>query len=591
MKRSNRTITFWMPRALASIVLVFTAPVYSQVGAPIIKTSTSTAADPIFIDAYISTGGSGGVTDICSRINSAWTAAVTSTLPSVVIDARGFTYANEPTAGTPWQCTTSPFPTTSNAAGGVLLLGNVEIQTSVTWQIPSRVHVQGIGVSGLNNATNANTLIQALSSLTSGAVVQLGTGSSSQYDVQLKSLTVDAAGHAPIGVLNDSAEEGSTVEDVDIFNASQCGLLIQQNSTSGTAAVNSGPYRNINIQYNTECGSSCNSSNTVGLAVEAASEQSAAVRGIDNVTVSGAGISGSTQALLQCMYVIGFPVQITNSHVEYCTTGIQIGAPGGGGGIPGTNNVEVQNVSTDPYHGWNIAFGFQTYDILLSGITGWGSDILNDTITGNQIIGTGNAVYYLGYYLLGDTASGSSSPAVISTVASQTGGSNAPELTWVVPGDLNVVGNFSSHNKYFKIDDPLDPAHKFLYHSVVESPDMMNVYNGSVTTDKHGMAVVTLPVYFDALNRDFRYQLTAIGSFAQATVAKEVENNRFAIRTSKPGVKVSWQVTGIRQDAYANAHPIQVEAEKPAREQGHYLHPELFESRGKQVAAEQAVGK
>jgi trimeric autotransporter adhesin len=143
----------------------------------------------------------------------------------------------------------------------------------------------------------------------------------------------------------------------------------------------------------------------------------------------------------------------------------------------------------------------------------------------------------------------------------------------------------------FKIDDPLDPANKYLYHSFVESPDMMNVYNGSVTTDKHGMAVVALPDYFDALNRDFRYQLTAIGTFAQATVAKKIENNHFAIRTSKPGVEVSWQVTGIRHDAYANAHRVQVEEQKPPREQGHYLHPELFEGGGKQVVAEQAVGK
>jgi len=105
------------------------------------------------------------------------------------------------------------------------------------------------------------------------------------------------------------------------------------------------------------------------------------------------------------------------------------------------------------------------------------------------------------------------------------------------------------------------------------------------------MAVVTLPDYFDALNKDFRYQLTAIGTFAQATVAKKIENNVFAIRTSKPGVEVSWQVTGIRQDAYANAHRVQVEEQKPPREQGHYLHPELFESKGKQVAAEQSGGK
>jgi len=114
---------------------------------------------------------------------------------------------------------------------------------------------------------------------------------------------------------------------------------------------------------------------------------------------------------------------------------------------------------------------------------------------------------------------------------------------------------------------------------------MMNVYNGNVVTDKNGKATVVLPEYFEALNRDFRYQLTVVGQFAQAIVAKKVDHNRFVIRTSKPNVEVSWQVTGIRQDAYANAHRIEVEEDKPQQEQGHYLHPELFGA-----LPEQAVG-
>jgi hypothetical protein len=35
-------------------------------------------------------------------------------------------------------------------------------------------------------------------------------------------------------------------------------------------------------------------------------------------------------------------------------------------------------------------------------------------------------------------------------------------------------------------------------------------------------------------------------------------------------------VTGIRQDAWANAHRIPVEEQKNARERGHYIHPELY---------------
>jgi hypothetical protein len=147
-----------------------------------------------------------------------------------------------------------------------------------------------------------------------------------------------------------------------------------------------------------------------------------------------------------------------------------------------------------------------------------------------------------------------------------------------VNGNLNVTGTLTKGGGSFKIDDPLDPANKYLSHSFVESPDMMNIYNGNVTTDKRGLATVILPNYFEALNRDFRYQLTVIGQFAQAIVAKEIDRGRFTIKTNKPGVKVSWQVTGIRQDAWANAHRIPNEEDKPEDKRGTYLYPELYES-------------
>jgi len=56
-------------------------------------------------------------------------------------------------------------------------------------------------------------------------------------------------------------------------------------------------------------------------------------------------------------------------------------------------------------------------------------------------------------------------------------------------------------------------------------------------------------------------------------VAHKVQDHRFQIAGGAPGLEVSWQVTGIRQDAYANAHRIPVEQPKPAGERGLYLHP------------------
>src|SRR5258708_25490578 len=143
-------------------------------------------------------------------------------------------------------------------------------------------------------------------------------------------------------------------------------------------------------------------------------------------------------------------------------------------------------------------------------------------------------------------------------------------------GNVGVNGTLEANAKNFKIDHPLDPANKYLNHTSVESSEMMNIYTGNVGLDANGEASVQLADWFEALNRDFRYQLTCLGGFAPVYVAREVQNGTFRIAGGSPGLKVSWQVTGIRQDAWANAHRIPVEEEKNARERGHYLHPELY---------------
>jgi hypothetical protein len=143
-------------------------------------------------------------------------------------------------------------------------------------------------------------------------------------------------------------------------------------------------------------------------------------------------------------------------------------------------------------------------------------------------------------------------------------------------GRVNVTGTLSKGGGSFKIDHPLDPEHRYLYHSFVESPDMKNIYDGNVLTDEAGLATVELPDWFEALNRDFRYQLTVIGQFAQAIVARKIAGNRFTIRTDKPAVEVSWQVTGIRKDAFAEKYRIPVEEDKAGDEVGTYLYPEAY---------------
>lgn len=148
-----------------------------------------------------------------------------------------------------------------------------------------------------------------------------------------------------------------------------------------------------------------------------------------------------------------------------------------------------------------------------------------------------------------------------------------------ITGNLSVSGTLSKGGGSFKIDHPLDPANKYLYHSFVESPDMMNIYNGMVTLDAKGEAWITMPEWFQALNMDFRYQLTPIGNPGQRIlyIAEEIQGNRFKIAGGKPNAKVSWQVTGVRQDAFARENRIQVEVPKPPQEQGTYLYPQGFQ--------------
>lgn len=144
-------------------------------------------------------------------------------------------------------------------------------------------------------------------------------------------------------------------------------------------------------------------------------------------------------------------------------------------------------------------------------------------------------------------------------------------------GNVNVNGTLSKTAGSFRIDHPLDPANKLLYHSFVESPDMKNIYDGIAALDDKGEATVTLPAWFEALNGDFRYQLTAVGAPGpNLYIAQEVANNQFKIAGGAQGMKVSWQVTGIRHDAYANAHRIPVEVDKTPEMRGHYVSPEEF---------------
>ena len=405
------------------------------------------------------------------------------------------------------------------------------------------------GVAGVENATTGQVFgaVGSTSSSTAGATGVNGYESSKTGQVfgvfgSTTSSTNFAAGVSG----NANATSGQVYGVVGVSNS----------TTNGAAAVNGYEPATTGVVYGVNGSTSSTTDYAAGVSgYEGAStgQVSGVSGGTTSTTTGASGVRGAASATTGNVYgVSGYSASAAGVGV----VGTAYASSGNTTGIIGST-VSPNGIG---------AFGNSTST---SGGTG---------IQGNTESTSGGAaglfVAHGGGGLILSGLSGSGYKGVFSVDAAGNG---------FYAGNLNVTGKLTKGSGSFKIDHPLDPANKYLSHSFVESPDMMNVYNGNITTDRHGLATVSLPDYFEALNGDFRYQLTVIGQFAQAIVARKISANRFVIRTSKPNVEVSWQVTGIRHDAYANVYRIPVEVGKTAREQGYYLHPEVFgqpESKG-----------
>ena len=146
-------------------------------------------------------------------------------------------------------------------------------------------------------------------------------------------------------------------------------------------------------------------------------------------------------------------------------------------------------------------------------------------------------------------------------------------------GNVYVAGTLGASGvKSFRIDYPLDPANKYLLHYAVESPQVQNQYNGTVSLDANGEAVVDLPEYFSSVNTGpFQYQLTAIGAPGpNLYIAQEVTGRLFKIAGGTPGMKVSWLLYGVRNDPWMQDNPQTDVADKPVSEAGKYVYPQGY---------------
>ncbi|HWY58888.1 MAG TPA: hypothetical protein VNZ03_30780 [Terriglobales bacterium] len=454
----------------------------------------------------------------------------------------------------------------------------------------------GFGVIGTSKATSGSSFgVFGQSASTSGAGVG-GHSSAKTGGVAGVIGTALSTGQFSAGVSGyETAKTGQVFGVSGSSNsttANSAGVVGEENATTGAV---SGVAGNTNSTTNGAVGVSGFEGAATGQVygvsggTNSTTNFAAAVSGFEGASTGQVfGVTGSTNSTTSgAAGVNGFEGATTGQ--IYGVSGSTISSTRGASGVIGSDTAATGQVFgvfgyTNSTTGLGVAGNANAATGQTTGVAGTSLSTSGTGVSGAATATTGLAIGVVGV---------TNSPAGIGGVFTNLGGGKSAVLignganyaqVFIVDasgngnfaGNLNVTGKLTKGSGSFKIDHPLDPANKYLSHSFVESPDMMNVYNGNITTDRHGLATVSLPDYFEALNGDFRYQLTVIGQFAQAIVARKIDSNRFVIRTSKPNVEVSWQVTGIRHDAYAESYRIPVEEDKSAGEQGYYLHPEVF---------------
>jgi hypothetical protein len=398
--------------------------------------------------------------------------------------------------------------------------------------------------------TNGNTLTLAAAGA-GGSGIWSANGNNAYYNagnVGIGTTTPVAQLQAETGEVKPAVYGHATGAGTGVQGESSTGIGVYASSSSGngvyaTSATASG------VEGHSGTGIGVYASSIGGRGVYATSDSGA---GVESHSTSGFGVYGASTSA---------------SGVEgHSTSGFGVyGASTSAAGVEGHSSS-----GSGVYGGSTSGFGVfgESSGAGLSGVYGIshsssGSGVVGETYVGS-LYGTPKGAGVTGIAHVGGTS--------IHGIAVDGAGEAG-----FFDGDVDITTDLHvSGTKNFKIDHPLDPTNRYLVHASIESPDVKNLYDGNITTDANGDAAVTLPTYFEALNRDFRYQLTAIGQFAQAIVSSKIKGNQFTIKTDKPNVEVSWQVTGIRQDAYMKAHPMVVEQDKPANERGTYQHPELF---------------
>jgi hypothetical protein len=464
----------------------------------------------------------------------------------------------------------------------------------------------GTGVAGLNSATTGAGAIGVLgqTASTSGGVALVGqTVGEDYYYFANGAIGTEGGTNSPGGVGVWGLNTASTGPAVGVYGTSSstagAGVLGSDGATTGTTFGVNGTTAS-SAGYGVYGQATSSTGLTYGVYGISDSDAGFGVFGTSDYlgVVGEAGATGiSTAGLPYGVVGLGPTVGVYGASSGPSATGGQIihgnGVWGDYGGADGTG---VLGTADDSFAGLfaNNGTNFSTL-YLFNETTTAGGEVFYAQMTAladsAAIIGdpgcaesNGNVGLQLGqtgmsgctnYTLLGNNVGDTYLNAVTGqTLHLRIANS---DVVKVATGSVSITGTLSATGtKNFRIDHPLDPANKYLTHAAIESSEVLNLYSGNATLDDSGAAVVQLPDWFEAINKDFRYQLTPIGAPGRDLyVAEEVSGGHFKIAGGKAGGKVSWQVTGVRNDAWEKAYPMVVEVDKGA-DRGHYLTPELY---------------
>ena len=353
-----------------------------------------------------------------------------------------------------------------------------------------------------------------------------------------RNVTADT-GPVNVTLPNGTGTLTSVAVQVNVTGGSGVGLL-------GANTVAANPYSVI------ECANNTTATN------------SAAILGIG--TAGSPGIVGEMEATgTSFSAVFGNNLRTTGG------VGVSgVGFQGTSGESARTGGSGVYGLHTQPTLGINVGAGIVNPGVTALGYYG----VLGQTAqpAGSGVYGLNTAADDGVNDIAGVTGNGGFAGVVGNSDPGNYGVASLTSILALV--DLASVGT-----KTFIIDHPLDPANKYLKHFAMESNEVLNVYRGNVVLNSEGKAIVTMPDYFDGININFSYNLTAVGAPAPGIyVSKEMANGTFEISGGVAGGKISWQVTAERNDLYMQRYPESKNAEpsKPANRHGRYLRPELY---------------